>query len=550
MPKLASSTVKKKVTAARRARPAATARDDEAYQAYLSQLRVRFLSAVSGGKPLFTTDAKELFAEYLAHLPASVRQWHNCHACRRFIGRYGHLVIINEQGTTTSALWDAADAPPEVAAGIGRLQQLSNKARVTGVFYSARPVWGEPITGEWRHLAAIPPDERIWTRAAQTAFQGMAEKREDYKNILRALTELPLAAITQAITLLKTDSLYRSEKCLGVAEWLRGLHEMRARVKHKGTRDNLTWLAVATAPAGFCHPRASMIGSLLEDILAGLPFDDVSKKFAAKMNPLRYQRPQAAPSAGNIAAAEKVVAQLAAAGALARRFARLEEVQALWLPHAPKPERVGGVGGGVFAHLQPKGFPPVPEMTRPPVKMTWEKFCKTVLFEAERIEYWVPGHGNFCALVTAVDPAAPPILQWDSAEARNPVSWYVYQMGSPAAQWGLPEHAFVPVTAVAYQPSMWKGDFAHQGKSVLFLLAGAQDTGVKGAGLALFPEILKSEFHGIRATIEAFSRAGQLAGAEEASACGIRLQQGQPWAERFRVQSEGTVIDYVLDRWD
>jgi hypothetical protein len=548
MPKLASSTVKKKVTAGRRARPVATARDDEAYRTYLMELRTRFVMTVSGGKPLFTTDAKELFAEYLAHLPASVRQWHNCHACRRFIGRYGHLVIINEQGTTTSALWDVADAPPEVAAGIGRLQQLVNKARVTGVFYSACPIWGEPITGKWRHLAVIPPDERIWTRATQTAFQATAEKREDYKNILRALTELPLAAVLQSITLLKTDSLYRSEKCLGVAEWLRGLHEMRARVKHKGTRDNLTWLAVATAPAGVCHPRASMIGSLLEDILAGLPFDDVSKKFAAKMHPLRYQRPQAAPSAGNIAQAEKVVAQLAEAGALARRFARLEEVQALWVPRTSSPEKAPGEG--VFAHLKPKGIPPVPEMTRPPVTITWTKFLQSVLYEAERIEYRVPQQGNFCALVTAVDPAAPPILQWDSAEDRNPVSWYVYHAGSPAAQWGLPAYALVPVTAITYQPSMWKGDFTHQGKSVLFLLAGARDTGMKGAGLALFPEILKSEFHGIRATIEAFSRAGQLAGAEEASACGIRLQQGQPWAERFRVQSEGAVIDYVLDRWD
>ncbi len=56
--------------------------------------------------------------------------------------------------------------------------------------------------------------------------------------------------------------------------------------------------------------------------------------------------------------------------------------------------------------------------------MTWEKFARTVLPDAETIELYVPAEAApYVAMVTAANPQAPPILQWDRAERRNPVSW-------------------------------------------------------------------------------------------------------------------------------
>ena len=50
-------------------------------------------------------------------------------------------------------------------------------------------------------------------------------------------------------------------------------------VKQKATkrddyRRNLFWLTVALAPAGWCHVKNTMIGSLVEDLADGLPFAD------------------------------------------------------------------------------------------------------------------------------------------------------------------------------------------------------------------------------------------------------------------------------------
>ena len=81
---------------------------------------------------------------------------------------------------------------------------------------------------------------------------------------------------------------------------------------------------------------------------------------------------------------------------------------------------------GVFAHLAPTATPPA-TLAAPPVTLTWEKFVRTVLPTAARIEAQTPATPErFVALVTASDPAAPPILQWDVETNRNPFSWYYH----------------------------------------------------------------------------------------------------------------------------
>ena len=526
----------------------ATAHDADDYDVFLAHVGATFLEGCSNGGPLFTTDAEGLWDLYLDSFtdPAD-RQHHTCHACRHFIQRYGALATIDSDGRVTSAVWFVDGTPEQFRPAVAAMERAVRRAKVTGVFLSSDKVWGTPKTGTWRHLAVRPPASMIVKRALQTPSQVMAEKREDYLTVMRALGEFTAAHLETAVTLLKTDSLYRSEKVLGQAEWLRDLHIAQADADHGGAaKRNVVWRAVATAPAGFCHPRSSMIGTLLEDIAEGKDYGDVSRAFAAKMHPLAYQRPQAAPAAGAIAAAEKVVQHLGAAGALARRFARVDEVQAVW---RPTPKKAESTGGDVFGHLQPKGTAQAPAMRVPAQTMTWSKFEQTVLPTADRVEILAPDHGNYAALVTAVDADAPPILQWDREDARNPVSWYVWNGGSSASQWGLRGRHYYDVSAVTLKPSMWGAGCEHQGKGILFLISDARET--RNAGAALFPEILKSEFHGIRSVIEAYSRGASIDGMGEPHAAGLMFTtDGSSWNATVRVWITGRALDYRLDRWD
>jgi hypothetical protein len=519
---------------------------DRDYDTLLARIQERCLANVESGGALFTTDATGLFQSYLDALPAADRQSHHCDACRRFLEAFGGLVTIDTKGVTRPAVWHGLNAPDYYARAVAALDRVVRRARVTGVFLSSLEVWGKPVTGEWRHLAVKPSPSAVFESRLLTARQAMSEKAEDFRSVSRALSAYADGILGQALRLLETEVLYRSEKVAGPARWLRELQISRDAVRGEG-RDHVVWRAAATAPAGFCHPRSSMIGTLLEDLATGMDFATVSARFAAKMHPLKYQRPQAAPRAGNIADAEKIVAQLGIARSLERRFARIDEIQTLWT-HPPAPELLDRVG--VFSHLPARGDTAPTPLDVPPITMTWVKFAATILPTLESLELWVgEGADQYVALVTAVHADAPPILQWDRVDHRNPVSWYVYVNGSLPASWGLTPGRYHRVSAVALKPNLWgPTPLFHQGKGVVLVIDGARDS--QNASLAIFPETLRSDLRAVRATVEAFSKAGKLVGAEEASANGLLLSKGLTWNAQLRVTSSGSQQRYRLDRWD
>ncbi|MDP2317494.1 MAG: hypothetical protein Q8P41_31710 [Pseudomonadota bacterium] len=492
--------------------------------------------------PYFTTDAEGLFELFLSGLPDDIRQVYTCHSCRHFFERFGGLVTIGPDGKQRPAVWPLSSVTVHAFADALQLVNLAIiRAKVTGVFLSPDSILGTPETGVWHHLYVRNP--KPYRHALLTAGQAMAEKSEERGMLLRGLAEFRRDTVERAIPLLESDSLYRSEKVLGVAKWLLARHDERETTKHKAHRENLTWRAVATAPPGWCHVRSTMISTLLDDIQSGMEFGAISRRFAEKMHPLQYLRPQAPPSAGNIAQAEKAIEGLKAAGSLRRRYATMADIQTLWTPPAPVQ---GPPAGGVFGHLLPKQPAEVQSLEIPPVRITWEKFAATVLPTATKIEYRVPSLGPFVALITAADPASPPILQWDREDRRNPVSWYVYHNGSRAERWGLAQGSLVEVSAVALFPPQWgeAPPSAHHGTGAICILRGAKDS--KNESNALFPEILRSEFHAVRATIEAHSNRTPLEIPDGDPVAGVDLRG---WDQTFRVTTGRTVLSYLIDRW-
>ncbi len=524
------------------------ASDGDHYDQFLAAVRAQFAEATKRSRHLFRTDAGDLWAAYLDAAPEGARQVRNCAACRAFIERFGGLVTIDAKGALASAMWPKS-APPAYLAASRALAARVEKANVVGVFVGSAAELGRARTGPWTHLAVEPPASHRWTGAVSTAGQVAAAKSEDRAMLERGLAEFPVALVRKALALLASDALFRSEKCVAVARWLVELHEHRARAKNARLRDHITWLAVAGAPAGHCHVRSGMIGTLLEDLAADMPFATLKARFDAKMHPLLYLRPQSAPSAGNIAQAEKIVATLASAGALARRFAKLEDLQALWLPKA---SATAPRKGGVFAHLAARHDAPM-DSPAPPAVTTWTKLAQTVLPTAEAIELFIPeGKRSYMAFVTAQNMDAPPILQWDRAERRNPVSLYLYVSGSMPEVWNLRPGRFHPVTAAVLFPSMWDPERpqAHHGMGVSLVLEGAKDT-THEAGGGMFPEWLKSEYHPVRKTLEAHFRGAKIAGKDEATGCGLCLSKGaSSWDFELRVTAGGVRTRYRLDRWD
>lgn len=492
---------------------------------------------------LFTVDAGDLFSAYLIGLADDQRQIHNCNCCRRFIQAFGNVVTIDTDGITSPAFWTLADVPEMYQESMRTMFRMVSNGKVTGVFLSADKAYGKPTEGGWSHFAAVPA--RVHSDPLATPFQAVAAKRESFLTLSRGISEFKPDIVAQSVTLLESEALYRSEKLLGSARFLAGLHESINILKGP-RRDNVIWSAVAIAPVGFCTPRSSMVGTLLEDLAAGMPFDDVKRRFKEKMDPLKYQRPQAPASAGNIRTAERLVETLGLAPSLERRHARLDDIQAIWRPTVKDEPATTSV----FGHLAPKKASSLLRAQGP--TLTWEKFARTVLPTAEAIEIHISATlQNWCGLLTATNPDAPPILQWDHAELRNPVSAFVFSGGSSANTWSMTA-GWQKVSAITLNPSMWNDPekYAHQGKGVVLLVEGAKLA--LDVGLCLFPEILKSELHQIRATVEAHSKSVPATGRAEASAAGIRIgAENSKWpAVSVRVTTASGAIEYKIDRWD
>lgn len=680
--------------------------EDGGFPRLLELTRNQFAAIAGTDRPLFKTGAADLFTAFLDGLPPRLRQHYTCSCCRRFINRFGGLVAVGDDGVTSTALWPEPGAVPETfSASMEALRKRVHEAKITGVFLTKEAEIGTAVTGEWNHLAVAIPADRRHRNLVTTAGQLSAEKTQDLQTLRRGLDEFPAATAMKALEYLTSGSMYRSDKAEAVIHWLLGLHEMRSCTSGE-RQENLLWVAVAKAPAGFCHVRSGMVGTLLEDITANLPFDAIKERWATKMSPSNYMRAQAAPAAGNIAQAEKIVATLNAAGALERRYARLDDIkQFLWRAPPPPP-----APASVFGHITPKAKAPKGDgSAAPQKKMTWETFLHTVLPEATGIEVQIPpSPDRFVALVTAARPDAPPILQWDSEEARNPVSWY-YQAGidaeikrrvleaggtyegvdirgsllwnnrndldlhvvtpagehiffgakkgkcggwldvdmnisgetttpvenirwtrgaakpgrhrfyvqnyrfherlqgptpfrfelevngevyhcdgviSPSRQtgansdvevasfdfvpgkkldapprgmrpakdegdaWNMAPGRWVRATCIAPSPNLW-GDrpLKQHGRHVFFLLEGCRDT-MRGVGRGFFVETLRSDFHPIRSTLEAYAASATIAGAEEADACGLGMSDQAPWNLALRVTTASSVQTYLIERWD
>ena len=238
---------------------------EDRWDEFVAAVRARFESACReiGAKPvLLVADVPDLYSRFLGELPDALRKEMACACCRAFIGRYGVLVTVAENGRVAPLLWDLEKVPAPYAAAVSVMVKAVSEAPIAGVFLSGEAQWGAAEKGGWTHFSITPPASLVFkSNELRTAGQVAAEMRADYTTLVAGLVEFPAEIVKKAVALLGTEALYRSEKCLGVAEWLLELHEKRRAAKTEHRRKAVTWRAVATAPPGFCHVRSTMIGT-------------------------------------------------------------------------------------------------------------------------------------------------------------------------------------------------------------------------------------------------------------------------------------------------
>ena len=540
--------------------PTAHVHAEDDFDAFVLRINERF-NALTG--PIFETDATGLYEAYLSGFPeGTARQYHSCNCCKQFIERFGSLAVVEDTGMLVSAIWDGVNVPDHYKVAIAKMAHTVRRAKLTKPFLSAERQYGQFASGAngdgnlWTHFAIKPAAARVYRGPATvTAFAAASLKREELGSVLQAMSEYSKETCDTALRLLKNDQLGNSDAVLGQAQFLVDLHAITAP---NALGRNLVARAVAAAPSGFCHPRASMIATLLDDIQAGKTFEQAQARWNAKMHPLAYQRPTAAPSAGAIKAAEEAFVKLGAASALRRRYATTADIQELLWAAAP-PDMTAQPAGGIFSSVKAKGVDAKPmSMRAPAITITWDKFARTVLVDADKIELWADHNlMNLVTFTAAADPDSVPMLQWDSADRRNTVSFFGYssmhEAGSQPHSFDLQASKFYEITGITPHPHQWRGGvFEHQGAGVILLIDGARDTRHASKQSAIFPSNLRAEYHGMRQVIERFSAANTLEGFDGEHLCGLCITSGFKGGRHtlLRVTTGGVATEYKIDRWD
>ena len=512
---------------------------------------------------------------YLGSLTDEV-EYHTCSCCSNFLKRFGGVVTIDSEGKTHAALWDASIFPEDnfYYAFVKNIQAVVERGRVIGAHHRSEPDWGEFEKGGFIHLAVQPPPQVAYVESEKNGHQYQAELLQDYRRMvgLFQTEQFSIANLTQLTRILDSNTLKNQEKIEGVGRWLYKTATEREAAKDSRIRENLLWRAINTAARGWAHANTTMVGTVLEDLGKGASFDDLRRKFGAKVMPDVFKRPTAPPKDQAIDATEKLFDKLGLHPSLRRRVATLDdlpETAFLWRGQKVIEVPAKQENESVFKRLKAKiaGKEERKDIKIPPLAMSWNKFSVDILPTVTSMEIYVPPQTDiFSGMITAADPDAPPILAYDFAEARNTVTTYARYMGRDERDpmkllgvdpkiWNIENSRYHTVPVLLTSPYQWgTRDIGRFRPQIYFVIEGAYDMLLEDPntkGLMLFPDLIKAELHSTLRVIEAISNESRVEGDPKQQVAGVTIAQGgMSVARQLRVQTPQGEREFIIDRWE
>lgn len=514
------------------------------FDLFNKQIQVSLANALKWGDgKLYTSDVANLDQVYLnSFTNAKDRQYHNCNACRSFLKRYGGLLVTNGVEVQSALFNFCGDlAPKHFEEALLQMARAVNKARITGIFASKLAKLGQPETNGWTHFWVQNPN--VHTSPVTTAGQLMAQHRQDFLTLRRGLDEFDISVFAAVTNLMESEAAYRGSK---FAKQAQGYSDLKTKIAgvQQHRRDVMLFHAIANGlPPGI---KSSALGTLYDDLQKGMTPVDALKRFKAVVDPRVYQQPTAAPKAGNIKRAEDIFKAMNLELSLHRRVAGFREVRErcawLWngLPMRSTPaarvvetSKSGGIFGSLTQQAQPAASP---DLAGVGARMSLRKFMeqRSQNVAAMQIIHLDKPH-SLGTITAAVHDEAPTLFAWG-----NTYGWYRW-FAVPGKDFNL--NAEADVLGVLDLPSTWfSQDSPHKG--LMFVLAGAADGGLVGAGIPA--EGLRNELHEVKRTIVAHSLQGALQSVPDDHAAGLIVRKDD--FKPFVIRADG--IDYGITSWE
>lgn len=491
--------------------------------------------------PVFRVDLGEeaVYTTFLKNLAPELKQEYTCSSCRRFANRYGNLAMIHNDGTLQPLLWCPTDLSSRKMAdtymkAVRAIAKRFLDAKVTREFkiVSKNKSIGTPKTGDYSHMRLQFPESRV--RKEQLSGFTSADTPELAAMLERVLAEYDFTTIRKADTLLHENKLPYADNHKASSRWLLELVEedKMGKAKSVNARHNLLYRYAASSFIGSLKQmRSGALGTLLEDVQRNKSWDSILASWRKICDPTWYMRPQAAPAQGNINAAERLFTQLGLTkDDLTRRLLVQDDVPeevVIWSSEIMKDRKKIKTTNSVFDAVKAKmkSGTTIPPDDFPSTTISFSQFVNKILPKARRLECWLGAKDTICTFITGLE-GNKPLMQWHDDEGKNQASHYNWTFPPRVESHNLRSHAWNEVRCLIPFPNLWDGTpvtttfpladpegdgadkykYYHKSKGFRYLFVLEENHESRLQVTPLFPELLKSEFHGVRSTIEAFTR--------------------------------------------
>jgi hypothetical protein len=365
-------------------------------------------------------DRDSLWLTFLESFPAGTnprfreRSEYDCSTCRGFVKNFGDVVEIHDGQIRT--VWSGVSASDPVFSVVAAaLDEFVGTLPLSGIFRSTEAQYGTRTTrtlrdGQvevWRHLHGRVEKRHRTTDAgaARGAFDAAVQVFQ------RGLAELTQHALGTVADLIDDNALYRGTEHRQAVTEFRSLQNRWAQAPDRRA------FVFANAMNPAARLRNTVIGTLVQDLCAGVDLEHAVRSFETKVAPQNYQRPTALITPAMVKAAMKTIDELGIEESLQRRFARLSDVSVtnvLWVDNDTQSRMKDGIEGLLMQAATRSSA--VRLRDAKPVETPVATFMKDILPGAATIDLWVATshEPHFVSLTTGRHPAAPRLFRWDN----------------------------------------------------------------------------------------------------------------------------------------
>lgn len=364
-------------------------------------------------------DPDVVYQTYLASFPEGTnpiyreRTEHDCSCCRNFIKNLGSVVAIIDGKLQSVWTGMGAEYPYNVVAEA--LAELVENSAIEGIFRTAERSYGASSTNElldngkvktWNHFYGVVASRHFSKQTAQV--------RGEYATTVavfkRGLDELKPEAFETVLDLIAAKNLYRGEEFLTSIQQFQAMQQLYLSLSTYQHKELFVWTQAGNMASRF---RNTAIGTLVQDLSAGMELEAAVRSFETKVAPTNYKRTTALITPAMIKQAMDTINEMGLEGALERRFAKLSDVSVnnvLWVDNSVQ----GQMKGGIEALLMDAVAVPALPVQQKAEDIGIEDFMSNVLPLAKSMSVFVKGsmQNQFMSLTAPVHADVNLLFKW------------------------------------------------------------------------------------------------------------------------------------------